>query len=653
MPTTLLKTILAAVLFMTMCHANSFANDQARQRFDQVIAYVKDHPVAEAPIGTHPKKRDKPFSRIFNITLSARAYFQLHTDPSLDAASGRMLEKVAQYYLDHLDQMRDPDSAYWAGEYHAACLAKFGANGSERKGAIPRHSERVVLDYMLAYVNYWSRLKHYDFSLKHDTYYYWSTENHWWQEIVTAWGYLLVLKDDPDYAGRKLEDGKSLQEHYQANSAYIKQHMAQRARKGFLLEISSGGYATRMQNMWHVIYDISPDRNMRDLARNTLDLYWAFWAEEEISGERGGGKVRHRGLKGLSPHTEVVMLPAWMLFGIGQKDMDYIRNMKPHEHALASNYIVLFSGYFPDEVIYKIIEDRKSAPPYAIVQRRLGRIIENVEGAAAYGDKGSLFDVQHGDCLKYSWVTPNYVLGTVMRPPYHFSKWNRGSAQSWWHGLLIAGEGPSDPPDRVVPVMLTPRDSIGEQYAVQSKGSFMTRKLPDTVAPRLDNKKLPMGLFISAGLLAHTEHSDDFLFIGTPKCWVAVRAAGTKFVRNDQRLLEKHRKTGHFFELEDGLMPLIIETAAPGSYASFDAFKSAARQARLTSADGAHRYAALSGDQFTMFDDRSNPTIHGQPIDYNPPTAYRSRYIASRWDSGIVKINAGGAAKTLDFTLTP
>ncbi len=626
------------------------ADSVVDKRFAEVIAHIKDNPVVELAITTHPKRPKQTFSRLFNISLSSRAYFQLHTNPSLDASSGKMLEKVAQYYLDHPKQLRDQDSAYWAGEYHSGAVVKFGINGTKRKGAIPRKSELVVLEYMLAYVNYWSRPVHYDFSLKHQTYFYWRSENHWWQEIVTTWGYLLALKNDPDYANRKLKDGKSIKEHYDINTAYMKQHMQQRARKGFLLEISSGGYSTRMHNMWYTIYDLSPDNDLRDLARNTLDLWWAFWAEEQISGERGGGKVRHRRLRGLAPNTESHMIPAWFYFGTGSIGLADIKKIKPNTIRLAVHYIALFSGYRPDEVVYLILEDRKKAPAYAITQRRLGRSALNRVKVpdSLTEEKANCFDFEKGDCLKYSWVTKNFVLGTVMRPPCHVTEWARGSAQSWWHGLLIAGEGSKDPPERVVPAVLYKGDSSGEQYAIQSKGSFMARKLSDAVGRR-KKKAFPFGIYISKGLMEKTEVHGDFLFINSPRCWVAVRAVGTRFIKADSKLTPGQQKLGSFFSMENDLNPIIIEAADPGSYENFQTFRKAAEKAEVRSTKGKHIYHALSGDVFVMRDDRSNPTINNQKISYNPSMAYLSRYVNSKWDSGIVKISAGGTEKILHF----
>lgn len=626
--------------------------EAATERIRQLIAHARANPVGEAPIKTHPVKKGQVFSRHYNITLSTRAYFQLHADPSHDSSSSQLIEKIAQYYLDHSEEIDDQDGPYWAGEYHSACVVKFGINGTERKGALARKSELVVLEYMLAFVNHWSRPEHYKFSLVQDTYFYWRTENHWWQEIVSCWGYLLALKNDPAYGGSfKLKDGKTIEEHYDLTLHYMKQHMNQRARKGFLLEISSGGYATRMQNMWLSIFELSPDQEARDLAKNTLDLYWAFWAEEQISGERGGGKVRHRGDKILNG-GETIKEPAWIFFGTGNSNMEYIKSITGSNHELARNYIYLFSGYFPDQIVYEILEDRKNAPAYAIVQRRLGRDdtpnTEFPDGLEKEKARG--YNYKEGDCLKYSWVSKNFILGTVMRPPEDVMYWEAGSGQAWAHGLLLQSEKQTTLPERVVPVMIG-NDIRGGQYAIQSKGSFMTRKLPDAVSPARDNKLYPYGIFISKGLESYTKLSDDFIFINSPTTYVAVRAVGTGFVLSSHLLKEEFQNDGFFYKLEDDLQPLIIEAAEPGDYKNFEEFTDAVIGAQLVSENGTHSYASLSGNELLMYDDRSRPLIGGKKINYNPKMAYKSRYVKSKWDSGVIKISAGGMEKVLDFTI--
>lgn len=433
--TTLGFSILCICAQTSVLRAASAVDD----RVAAVTAHLKKNPTKELPVGKHPKDKNRVFCRMFNISLSSRAYFQLHTDESLDASSNKDLEKVAQWYLDNPDKVRDPDSAYWAGEYHAAALAQFGSRGTVRRGAISRKTELLLLKYMLDFVNYWSRLDHYDASLKAQTYFYDSTENHWWQETVASWGYLLALKDDPDFKDRKHVDGQSLQEHYKKTSFYIEQHMQQRARKGFLLEISSGGYSGRMRNMWHLIHDISPDERMRMLAKDTLNLWWTFWAEEQVNAERGGGKVRHRDLKGLHANNENHLFPTWLYFGVGTHNLDYIKSTGPDKMGPNVHYMEVFSKYRPHEVIYKILEDRSRAVPYAVTHRCLGKEVPEKARLKLTQLPGSLYDFDQADCLKYSWVAPTFVLGTVMRPPYDGNVWQKGMAQGWWHGLLMSG----------------------------------------------------------------------------------------------------------------------------------------------------------------------------------------------------------------------
>lgn len=189
---------------------------------------------------------------------------------------------------------------------------------------------------------------------------------------------------------------------------------------------------------------------------------------------------------------------------------------------------------------------------------------------------------------------------------------------------------------------------MSDQYAVQSKGSFMTRKIPG-VHWGANNTNLPMGIFVSKGLKSCTEHTGDFLFVKSPGCWVAVRSAGGDFALSNRLLVDNLDSKGKFYKPANDLKPLIIEVAEPGSYKSFDTFKKAAMGAKLTLDKGEHSYKSLSGDLLSMFDDRAKPQFNQKPIDYNPGMAYVSPYVKSKWDSGVVEISAGGMTAVLNF----
>ncbi len=264
-------------------------------------------------------------------------------------------------------------------------------------------------------------------------------------------------------------------------------------------------------------------------------------------------------------------------------------------------------------------------------------------------NKYKFYDYEKTDVLKYSWVSPNFILGTNMRPPYEVSSWVAGSAQSWWHGLLLAGNDPTYP-ERVVPTLIYPSDSMGEQYAVQSKGSMMTRKLNDAWSKASDNRKHPMGVYISEGLKQRTQIKGDFIFINSPKAWVAVRSVNTDFVKSDETLAPTFQRAGNFYRLKEDTRPVIIEAAEHRDYPSFQSFQSAVRNAELTYQDGAYEYESLSGDILTLFDDRSYPMINGEPVNYTPSFAYQSPYVSAPWDSGVITVTAGDKQHILDFT---
>lgn len=569
------------------------------------------------------------FSRSFTRDTSARALLLLSEDRNT-ARANELFGEVCHFYLNcDVDHLVNRDSFYWATEAYLHLYHKFSSQGTRRPGALAPETERAFLAMIWRYVenSQLTPMELLELGKEHDGYWYDSSENHWCMEVVTLWSFCEILADVPEYAGRRLPEGKTPAEMADYLTDYLKIYIRGRAAKGFLTEIASGGYNSRMLAMFSSIQDYAKDQRLREMARDIQDLYWAFWAEEQIAGERGGGKVRQRSWKGLIPNKESVSLMAWMYFGAGNPGVD------------APPMIIntIYSSYYPRDIVQRLVTKRKRHAPYAIVQRRVGK---NMDNAPTTGTLKKYYDTQ-GHVLRYSWCEESFILGTCMRPPLEMSAWPIGSTQSWHHGLIIEGDGLAE---RVVPKVLL-QDTFNEQYAVQSKGTLICRRLPSE-----RNGKAPMGIFISMGLVQYMQREGQDVFINSPKAHVAIRFVGGGHEEFDLSVIPEIHEHGIYLKNDDMYSPVILEVAAPDMFADFAAFKEAVLSQDAEVKKGRLEYATIYGDTLTMFTTPDNiPLINGEEIDYHPDIVYQSPFIRSQYGSGIIDITVGEEALTLDF----
>ncbi|MEO0966695.1 MAG: hypothetical protein AAFY08_16520, partial [Planctomycetota bacterium] len=89
-------------------------------------------------------------------------------------------------------------------------------------------------------------------------------------------------------------DGKDYtpQDHYEAWTAYWKEYLRERVKKGFFLEVASQGNMKFTVSSIHDLKDHAEDEELRALAKDFLDLVWAEWAQDQLVSIRGGSKTR-------------------------------------------------------------------------------------------------------------------------------------------------------------------------------------------------------------------------------------------------------------------------------------------------------------------------------------------------------------------------
>lgn len=199
--------------------------------------------------------------------------------------------------------------------------------------------------------------------------------------------------------------------------AYIKEFLRFRARYGWG-EFDSCGYMSEIFSCLYDLYDFSLDAELRHLCRMTLDVLLLDIACDSTGGLYGGAHGR--------------IYPAAAL-----------------DHAFDNTfglYYLYFGHFYPDSIKeYPAIEALFSSyrPSQAVYEIALGRM------DTSYANRESChlhcippFPQFEGYISKYTWCTPQYVIGAVNRqddyPADSEAKWYSHHQQHEWD-LTLAG----------------------------------------------------------------------------------------------------------------------------------------------------------------------------------------------------------------------
>jgi len=308
-------------------------------------------------------------------------------------------------------------------------LLGFGSKGRIAPNRLTPEAERVLLDY------YWKHceLKNDIATARHSTWWVTGSENH---DINFKMGNLLssqIFMHEPDYrdriypdlgrmqgygyggggtfragkvppkeklGGGNYKDGKKYNaaDHYQAWVSFWKEFLAERARHGFFIEHNAAGYMLHTQRFLHEIYAWSDDAELRKQARMFMDLVWAQWAQDQILGITGGACSR-----GEAGYSRMSGMSAFFLGG-------------PTGDAVA----YAFSDYQWPREVWETVLGRRQMGEYAFVSRKPNEAQDLWPQPP--GTEYTMIVRPDSRLVRYSWATPDYVLGTRMDHPdalYH------------------------------------------------------------------------------------------------------------------------------------------------------------------------------------------------------------------------------------------
>jgi len=469
------------------------------------------------------------------------------------------------------------------------------------------------------------------------------TENLAGRKWACLWGAAQILATHPDYRDRTYEDGTSVQEMAQAFDDYYKLFIRERASKGLLVEVNSG-YNGWTLNAWYNIADFSRDPIARQRMKMFLDLYWADWAIEQIDGVRGGSRQRCYPGGSSTKGSGGGGAAAWFLFGAG----DPVKNLQPSSFGPATTF------YRPSRIVTELLSAAERGT-YAYVSRRPGRGTNTYlhKNQADPDDQNAglpkprdTYDAfvlapEGGDLLRYTFCTPDFVMGTSMVPALPLEDWTLISSQNHWEGVIFAG-------NHTARIFVQPEAADGKHYynaswSLQNKGAMIMQRL------RTSKKARGQRIWFDASL--KRSERDGWVFAEAPQAYAAVRvvAGGSNWEADLPKVGQPGN--GMWLRCQNDYAPIIIEVARQSAYPDFAAFqKTILANALSWNNKKLDYHSGFYQTQLTFFADYSKPPqVDGVPVNYAPKKVYDSPFIESDFGRGVVTLRKGDRKLVLNF----
>lgn len=648
-----IPTLLAALLLAPLAalHAGEdergslSANDiqklrtENAQRRDAFFRKQSGQPFTPAPIKKDWNNRGD-FTRHYVQSALLFASRALYLNEQ-NAEANKALSEMCQYHLDRPQTLLEIHSFPEAIRYLAQLAQFYGPDGTRAKGRLTDSTYRIMLATMWE----WARVKSKMADSVVDESHTWAvtdSENHHANHIASCWTATGFLARVPEYRDRKLDDGYTTAEHQTAWTTYLREYLSERGRRGMTVEIESPSYASLTLSAAYWLYELSDDPVLKRRASDYITLYWALWAQQQIDGISGGAKARCYPDSAKSGES-FVSRASWYALGVGSPEFVHL-TMQP---------FVTSSWKMPD-VVMDLALDVKGRGSYEVIERRPGLAQPEAEK-----QKGvSFIATEGGGLVRYTYCTPEFVMGSLFCAARPNTDWTAISAQNRWHGVIFRGAMNA----RIYPYCETDHSSYNQQWAVQRKGTLIAQKLKTSL--HADGLRV---WFSQAGLTPPVEEGGWF-FTEAAGAWAAVRviSGDTKLIppeapvkkkkalpkttkSEDAETLES-RASGWVLQCSDSFSPVIIEAATKAEFATSEAFRQAVLALPVTTKDSRLTYNGLGGDRFTFFTDQSElPRVNDEPVNLAPTRVYDSPFVQSDWKSGVVTIQKGERKIVLNF----
>lgn len=604
------------------------ALDDVDRRIGFAFLTQKCDSLVRAPIAPPLNTGRPPFCREYEYSLLLYAMQCFWLEVNIDSANAALLE-YANYQLDNPATIYDRDNYRFGSDVPFRVIELFGPDGTRHAGLLSDSARRGMMEVGWLYCkrdpstqSYYNALGGPDHQVS-GTWYVMGSENHHVQDVIAQWHFAKLAKDDPDFKDRLYFDGHKPAWYFEQWQAYLKQYYLERAKKGMLIEMMSPVYNIGTIKGMFNVYDFAEDAELRRKAGLYLDLYFAYWAEEQLNGISGGGKAR------IYTHNDLAQATAqygYFFFGVGDR---------------ASIDCSMLSGvttaYRPPNIVADIATDISGRGVYEIYQRPLGLAVPG------YSHPNSLrMRTDSGGIVRYTYCTPEFIMGSVLCEARPATDWSDVSSQNRSNGVIFSGDHGAT----ILPQCekLNGTANSNAQWAVQHKGTMISQKLSTGVGAG------NMAVWFSSDGLSTPLEDSGWVFTEAGGAYVAVRVVEgtTQWVNQTNPVIA--RAHGQWLYCNSAYSPVILEVARSAEYASYEAFRDSIKARPLTFNLNVLQYTSLYGDSFTFYTDYTHvPEINGTSVNYAPAKAFDSPFLQGDWNSGVVTIQKGGQSLVLDF----
>lgn len=500
-------------------------------------------------------------------------------------------------YIADVDFDNDTYELYWAMPALTTLYYMFGSDGPTEKTLLTSESEAVVVR------------KLYEF-LKRETVGQIddninplrvpASENHNMIMKITTYLISEKLSGQNKYKSLILPCGDTVYGYSIKAKKYLNDHLSYMIKNGVTVEGGDTYVAVSLESVYN-LYAFSADRNLRAKAKTYLDLYWIKYASESIDLIKAGAKARCYSYWSQSGSGRLYAL-ASVYFG---------ETVYENEIPFVTPLVV---SYYPPTAACEILENKDSFAPYEYIERNVGvgthivEVVANAEWPVYYYDNSDTI-------ARYSYVTPDYILGSFIRDPK--KSYVMITSQNQYEGAVFKND------KRIYRYIDREGVNIHNGFVTMQKGEVMISKKGAVTGN--------VGVYISDCTVNDMSYQNGWCFFDKCGAYIALYAANG-FLWTDGKLL---------IEKENDIF--IMRLGRKTDYSDFKAFKNQIANNKITYSDGVMDYTDSVWGSFIFSPDAdSNIRLHnGNCIDGEFEYTVKSPFSEQKYGSGSFSVKLG------------